>query len=41
MKVNCLKVVCHGAQALPSDGTIAITMIFKGCESMNIDSIYY
>lgn len=41
MKVNCLKVVCHRAQALPSDGSIAITTIFKGCELMNIDSIYY
>lgn len=36
LKVKCLKLVCHGAQALPSGSSIEITMIFKGCGLRNI-----
>lgn len=41
MKVTYLKVVCHGALALPRDGSIALTTILKGCKLRNIYSIYY
>lgn len=29
MKMHCLKVVCHGVQALPSHSSISSTMIFR------------
>lgn len=41
MELSCLIVVCHGAQGLPSDRSIAITTIFKGCELRNIYSAHY
>lgn len=29
MKVHCVKVICHGVQALPSNNSISMTMIFR------------